>query len=165
MLSKNVENAVILNGSKLMGLISDSQLGYRIAASKGDPTRVAISEFVAEEEAVALSPKANLHEAVWLMWLHGYRKLPVLKGGRPVGIISTSEIAEHALACNFCMEKIFRELERREKKIRTKQSDNQAENELHGRLQNREADGLYERLHNSLIEARGAIETSTILDI
>jgi CBS domain-containing protein len=49
------------------------------------------------------------------MWMHGIRRLPVLKDGRPVGIISTSEIAEHALACNLCMERIFEEFERREK--------------------------------------------------
>jgi signal-transduction protein with cAMP-binding, CBS, and nucleotidyltransferase domain len=50
MLSERVENAVVLNGSRLMGLMTDSQLGYRIAASKRDPTKVAIYEFVAEEK-------------------------------------------------------------------------------------------------------------------
>jgi hypothetical protein len=67
----------------------------------------------------------------------GIRKLPILKGGRPVGIISTAEIAEHALACNFCIEKILGDLERREKKNGTRQSANQVEDELHNQLQNR----------------------------
>jgi hypothetical protein len=49
------------------------------------------------------------------MWMYGCRKLPVLEGARPVEI-STAEIAEHALACNICMENIFENLDRRERK-------------------------------------------------
>jgi CBS domain-containing protein len=99
MLSERVVTALVLDGSQLKGLVTDNQLGYGVAASRKDPTKVMVSEFVPKDD-VTVSPKTSMHEAVRLMWMHRRRKLPVLESERPVGIISTVEIAEYALACN-----------------------------------------------------------------
>ena len=114
MQSERVEIALVLDGSLFKGLVTDHQIGYGVVASRKDPTKVGVSEFITEE-IVTVSPKTNIYETVRVMGIHRHRRLPVLEGEKPVGIISTAEIAEHALACNSCMQNIFGELEKTEK--------------------------------------------------
>lgn len=41
----------------------------------------------------------------------GYRRLPVVQEGEPVGIISISDLAEHAKTCDRCTQSIMKELQ------------------------------------------------------
>jgi CBS domain-containing protein len=114
MQSEKVGTVLVLDGWLLKGLVTDRQIATRVVASGKDPAKVGVSEFMTKNP-VTVSPEMDIHEAVRIIGSHGYRRIPVLEGGKPVGIISVADIAEHALTCNLCMENIFRELKKAER--------------------------------------------------
>jgi CBS domain-containing protein len=114
MQSEKVGTVLVLDGWLLKGLVTDRQIATRVVASGKDPTKVGVSEFMTKNP-VTVSPEMDIHEAVKIIGSHGYRRIPVLEGEKPVGIISTADIAEHAQTCNLCMQNIFRELKKAER--------------------------------------------------
>ena len=67
------------------------------------------------KDPVTVSPETDIHEAVKIIGMYGYRRIPVLEGDKPVGIISIADIAEHVKTCNLCMQNIFKELKKAER--------------------------------------------------
>lgn len=114
MQSEKVGTVLVLDGWLLKGLVTDRQIATRVVASGKDPAKVGVSEFMTKNP-VTVSPEMDIHEAVKIIGSHGYRRIPVLEGEKPVGIISTADIAEHAQTCNLCMQNIFRELKKAER--------------------------------------------------
>jgi CBS domain-containing protein len=114
MQSEKVGTVLVLDGWLLKGLVTDRQIATRVVASGKDPTKVGVSEFMTKNP-VTVSPEMDIHEAVKIIGSHGYRRIPVLEGEKPVGIISTADIAEPAQTCNLCMQNIFRELKKAER--------------------------------------------------
>jgi CBS domain-containing protein len=45
----------------------------------------------------------------------GYRRVPVVDGGKLLGIISIADLAEHAMNCKPCMQDILQEAKKAER--------------------------------------------------
>ena len=114
MASEKVGTILILDDGSLKGLVTDRQIATKVVASGKDPAKIRVPEFMTKNP-VTLSPEMDIHEAVRIIGLHGYRRIPVLEGEKPVGIISVADIAEHAQTWNLCMQNIFRELKKAER--------------------------------------------------
>jgi predicted transcriptional regulator len=67
------------------------------------------------KDPVTVSPEMDIHEAAKFIGSQGYRRIPVLDGGKPIGIRSVADIAEHAKTCNLCMQNVFKELAKAER--------------------------------------------------
>lgn len=76
----------------LVGVVTDRDLVLRVLAKRRDPQEVTLGD-IATSHLVTVSPDMNISEARDLMSEHRVRRLPVVKDGRLVGIVSLGDIA------------------------------------------------------------------------
>ena len=76
----------------LIGLVTDRDMVLRVLAKQRDPREVTLGE-IATTNVVTVTPDSNIAEARELMSAHRIRRLPVVKDGRLVGIVSLGDIA------------------------------------------------------------------------
>jgi CBS domain-containing protein len=76
----------------LVGIVTDRDIVVRAVADGIEPDACAISD-VLTPSPVTMTPESTLDEAVAAMREHAIRRLPVLDGDRPVGIVSIGDLA------------------------------------------------------------------------
>lgn len=95
----------IVDGDRLVGMISDRDIVIRGVAEKHPPSSKV--ETVMSRNLVTATPEMQSKEAAKLMAQHKVRRLPVVEGDRLIGIVSlgdfavnelTDEQAQHALS-------------------------------------------------------------------
>jgi CBS domain-containing protein len=93
MKSEDVGSLPIVEGGKLIGVVTDRDLAIRIIAeAKGIDTPVAE---IASKDVVTIDPQQSLEEAARLMANNQVRRLPVVEeDGRLVGILAQADIAQ-----------------------------------------------------------------------
>jgi CBS domain-containing protein len=82
----------IAENEELIGLVTDRDLVVRVMAERRDPNEVRLSDVLTRSPST-VSPDMKLSEARDLMEEHRIRRLPVVKSGKLVGIISAGDIA------------------------------------------------------------------------
>jgi CBS domain-containing protein len=88
--------APILDGERLVGVLTDRDIAIRVVAEGKDPATTKVEE-VASHELVTLAPDQGLDEALRLMAQHQVRRLPVVEqDGKLVGIVAQADVAKHA---------------------------------------------------------------------
>ena len=109
MKSEDVGSLPIVEGDRLVGMISDRDLAVRLIA-EGKSTDTPVGE-LASKELVTIDPQQELGEAGRLMAEHQLRRLPVCEeDGRIVGILAQADLAEtgHDSMTGEVVEKISR---------------------------------------------------------
>jgi CBS domain-containing protein len=93
MKSEDVGSLPIVEGDRLVGVITDRDLAIRaLAEGKGEDTTVGE---IASKDLVTVDPQQSLEEAARLMAEHQVRRLPVCEeDGRLVGILAQADVAE-----------------------------------------------------------------------
>jgi CBS domain-containing protein len=84
----------VVDGPKLVGLVTDRDLVVRVLAERQDGGSVKLADIVTRTP-VTVTPDTKLSDARDLMAEHKVRRLPVVKGDQLVGIISMGDIAVH----------------------------------------------------------------------
>jgi CBS domain-containing protein len=88
--------APIVDGGRLMGVVTDRDIAIRVVAEGRDPQSTKVEE-IASENLVTVDPEQDLDEALRLMAHHQVRRLPVVEeDGRLVGIVAQADVARHA---------------------------------------------------------------------
>jgi CBS domain-containing protein len=88
--------APIVDGERLVGVLTDRDIAIRVVAEGKDPATTKVEE-VASHELVTLDPDQDLDEALRLMAQHQVRRLPVVEqDGKLVGIVAQADVARHA---------------------------------------------------------------------
>ena len=87
MARENVGAVLVTNNSKLEGIFTERDLLCRVVARHRDPDATALRE-VMTAEPDAIGPDSPALDALHKMNDGGYRHLPVIDGGRLVGVIS-----------------------------------------------------------------------------
>jgi CBS domain-containing protein len=82
----------VVRDEELVGLVTDRDLVIRVVAEREDPSAIRLGD-IATASPVTISPDANLSDARQLMANHRVRRLPVLKSGALVGILSLGDLA------------------------------------------------------------------------
>ncbi len=82
----------LVEGDRLVGLVTDRDLVVRVIADREDPGRVRLEE-IATTATVTVSPDEQLTAARDLMAQHRIRRLPVVKDGQLVGMLSLGDVA------------------------------------------------------------------------
>jgi CBS domain-containing protein len=86
----------IVDGDKLVGVITDRDITITVVADGKDPQSTKVTE-IASRDLVTIDPQQNLDEALRLMASHQVRRLPVVEeDGRLVGILAQADVAQHA---------------------------------------------------------------------
>ena len=93
------KGSVLVAGDGLLkeclGIVTTSQVFLKVFAEGRDPAGVAVREIMTVGPLVTIDIDASTAEAARLMREHGIRRLPVMKGGALVGIITSKDL----LAC------------------------------------------------------------------
>ena len=88
--------APIVDGDKLVGVVTDRDIAIRVVAEGRDPQSTKVDE-VASQNVVTVDPQQDLDEALRLMAQHQLRRLPVIEeDGKLVGIVAQADVARHA---------------------------------------------------------------------
>lgn len=93
MRDENVGSLPIVEGDRLIGIVTDRDIALRaVAESKPDAT---VGE-IASQQLVTIDPTQPLEEAARLMAEHQVRRLPVCEeDGRLVGMLAQADVATH----------------------------------------------------------------------
>lgn len=87
MRDRGVGAVLLVADGVLRGIFSERDLLTRVVAEGRDPAAVNVGD-VATIDPVTVGADAHVRECAAILREHGVRHLPVVDGGRPVGIIS-----------------------------------------------------------------------------
>jgi CBS domain-containing protein len=88
----NIGVVVVLESGQVQGVLTDRDIVVRALAEGRDPARTSVGE-VCSRELTTLAPSDSIEDAVKIMRDKAIRRLPVVEGGRPIGIVSLGDLA------------------------------------------------------------------------
>src|SRR6266498_4253959 len=98
MLQEDVGLAPIVEGDRLIGMLTDRDIATRVAAEGRDPDQVKVRD-VASKRLITIDPQQDLDEALRKMAKHQVRRLPVVEeDGRLVGVVAQASSPVRAMS-------------------------------------------------------------------
>ena len=88
----NIGDVVVLEDGRIQGILTDRDIVVRALAEGRDPERTTVGQ-ICSRELTTLSPDTPIEAAVKVMRDKAIRRLPVVEGERPVGIVSLGDLA------------------------------------------------------------------------
>lgn len=92
MAQHDIGSVPVVDDGELAGIVTDRDLAVRVLAKRRDPDTVILDEILTRSPAT-IGPDAKLSEARALMAEERVRRLPVVKDGRLVGMLSIGDVA------------------------------------------------------------------------
>lgn len=92
MATEDIGNVVVTEGDQVVGIVTDRDIVVRAVAEGRQATGVKIGE-ICSRDLTTLSPDDTVENAVKLMREKAIRRLPIVEGGRPVGIVALGDLA------------------------------------------------------------------------
>jgi CBS domain-containing protein len=93
MRDEGIGDVLVVDGERLTGVITDRDIVIRCLADTADPSRWTVGD-AATAEVLTLTPDSTIDEAVALMRQQAVRRVPVVEGNRPVGIVTLGDLAQ-----------------------------------------------------------------------
>lgn len=94
MRSEDVGSLPIMEGDRVVGMLTDRDIALRVVAEGKDPQTTTAGE-IASRELVTVDPEQGIDEAARLMARHQLRRVPVVEeDGRLVGIVAQADVAQ-----------------------------------------------------------------------
>ncbi len=90
MAEKEHESLVVLEHGRPAGMVTERDLVRRIVAEGQDPTRVRVSG-VMSKPLITIDPDAQISAAARVMMESKVRRLPVIKDGKLVGMLTSTD--------------------------------------------------------------------------
>jgi CBS domain-containing protein len=84
---------VVVREGNVVGVVTDRDLVVRAIADGRDPNATTIGDVASETGLVTITDDQPETEAARLMREHAIRRIVVVDGGRPVGIVSLGDLA------------------------------------------------------------------------
>ena len=93
MRDEDVGLAPVVEGDKLIGMLTDRDIAIRVVAEGKNPEQVTVRE-VASQQVVTIDPQQDLDEALRIMAKHQVRRLAVVEeDGKLVGVVAQADVA------------------------------------------------------------------------
>jgi CBS domain-containing protein len=103
---KNVGAVMVVENERLVGIFTERDAVFRVLARGRDPDTTSLAD-VMTNDPKTVDPEKTFGSALAMMHENGFRHVPVIENGKPVGIVS----ARYALDPD--MEEFVSEVERR----------------------------------------------------
>ncbi len=87
MAARNVGAVMVVEGERLIGIFTERDAVFRVMARGLDPTKTRLGE-VMTKDPKTVDPAKSFGHALLIMHDNGFRHVPVVENGRPVGIVS-----------------------------------------------------------------------------
>jgi CBS domain-containing protein len=87
----HIGSVIVTNNGRPIGIITERNILERIVEPRLDPSTVRVKDIMSSP-VVTIDPNAAVEEAAQIMARKHIKKLPVVDGGKIVGVISTSDI-------------------------------------------------------------------------
>ena len=88
MAKKNVGAIMVVEDKRLVGIFTERDAVFRVIAEGRDPRATRLDEVMTPQPAT-VTPDETFGKALLLMYEGGFRHVPVVKNGEPVGIVSS----------------------------------------------------------------------------
>jgi len=95
MKQEDVGSVPVVDGERLIGMLTDRDIVVRGIADGSDPHAVKAGD-IASRDVVSVRPDDDLDEALRLMAQHQVRRLPVVEDGHLVGVLAQADVAHEA---------------------------------------------------------------------
>jgi CBS domain-containing protein len=92
MRDSDIGDVILIEGGSVCGIVTDRDIVVRGIASGKDPSTTRLDE-ICSKDVTTVSSDTPVDEAVRLMRDRAVRRLPVVDGDRPVGVISLGDLA------------------------------------------------------------------------
>ena len=92
MRDSDIGDVIVMEDGQVGGIVTDRDIVVRGVADGRDPESTNVSD-VCTSGVETIEPEASVDDALRLMREHDIRRLPVVRDGRPVGIISIGDLA------------------------------------------------------------------------
>ncbi|MGW1529200.1 CBS domain-containing protein [Streptomyces sp. NPDC002159] len=92
MRDQNIGAVLVTEKDHLRGLVSDRDLVVRALAQGADPEQTTVAN-ACSDDLVTIGPDDDLDRAVEVMREYSIRRIPVVEGDHPVGIVSLGDMA------------------------------------------------------------------------
>ncbi|MEU1664770.1 CBS domain-containing protein [Streptomyces sparsogenes] len=93
MRAQDIGDVFVARDGELLGVLTDRDITLRAVADGVDPLTVSC-QAVCTPDPVTVGPDTDITQAVTLMRRHAVRRLPVVDGGRPLGVVSIGDLAQ-----------------------------------------------------------------------
>lgn len=92
MAKEDVGPVPVVEEGRLTGIVTDRDIVVRVVAEGRDPSSTTVGE-IASRDVVTVSPDDDLDTALKQLAQNQVRRIPVVDGGRLVGIVAQADIA------------------------------------------------------------------------
>lgn len=91
MASKDVGSIVVVDGEKPVGILTEKDLLMKVVSEDLKPSKVRVGKIMSAP-LITIDPDVDIVEAAKMMASHKIRRIPVVKNGKLVGIVTSSDI-------------------------------------------------------------------------
>lgn len=81
---------MVVNGPRLVGIFTERDALYRVLATGKDPKRTTLAD-VMTVSPTTITPDKPFGHALHMMYERGFRHVPVVEDGLPVGMVSARD--------------------------------------------------------------------------
>ena len=92
MRDSDIGDVIVVENGRLCGVVTDRDITVRGVAEGHDVSSLTLGD-ICSRQLTTLSPMDRVEDAVRLMREKALRRLPVVEGGKPVGIVSLGDLA------------------------------------------------------------------------
>lgn len=92
MREQGIGSVLVVDDGQLKGLVTDRDIVVRAVADGRDPGQTPLAD-VCSPDLVTVAPNDDADTVVQRMREHRVRRIPVVDGGRPVGVLSIGDMA------------------------------------------------------------------------
>jgi len=94
---KNVGALLVMKGNKLVGMLSERDYTRKVMLRGKKSSDTKVSEIMSTNLTVT-SPNEGVEECLRAMTDKRFRHLPVLDGGKVIGVVSIGDLVKHVIA-------------------------------------------------------------------
>ena len=92
MSTRQVGSALVLDGDRLVGIFTERDV-LRAVGSDFDAEHHPVTEFMTKDPKT-IGPDVEAGEALASMFAFGFRHLPVVEGGKVIGVVSMRDVTQ-----------------------------------------------------------------------
>ena len=95
MRDRNIGDVLVVDDGSVRGIVTDRDIVVRCVADGGDVRQATVGD-VCSGDLTTVASGASIEEAARIMRDNALRRLPVVDGGKPVGIVTLGDLAVDA---------------------------------------------------------------------